>query len=130
MSPKAQDIDLEWAQMIVGIRLKVPDRWWNEYTIGTLNNNRIVSFDASKQMLQFLLDNPQWGIHPYDMAYKPIYLYANEEASTYPLFRLPQDAPTRQEVEVVVAREKHYVRTNVEDWEKIDVLGMVLLEGK
>ena len=40
---------------------------------------------------------------------------------TYPLFRLPQDAPTRQEVEVVVAREKHYVRINVEDWEKINV---------
>ena len=69
MAPKAPDLDLEWVKRIVGICLKVPDRWWNIYTSGTLNDGRIVSFDALKQMWQFLLDNPRSGIHPYDMAY-------------------------------------------------------------
>ena len=42
-------LDIEWAKSLVGIRLRVPDYWWNGFSSRNLNDGKIESFDISTE---------------------------------------------------------------------------------
>jgi hypothetical protein len=70
MAPKKALIDVEWAESLLGIRLKVPDHWWRGYSTRGLNSGKITSFDASQQKWMLVIDSEPDGEYP--MAYDAI----------------------------------------------------------
>ena len=125
MAPKVSGIDLEWASSLEGLRVKVPNRWWYGYTDGRLNDGRIGEFHASTELWDLILDDSSWGI--FGINYEALYQYADESASTYEDYRcsLLMNVVGAVDEEIIVVdtggTEKKYVRTDTEDWKKINV---------
>ena len=115
-------IDPEWADELVGLRLKVPANWWVGYTTRELHDGKITSFDEDKQKWNFELDSEPDAF--YSMAYEAVYEYVDEGASTYDDYHLPAE-PTmeEEEEEEVVGRGNHrrYSKTDCNDWNTVDV---------
>ena len=74
-------IDSEWADELIGLRLKVPANWWVGYTTRELHDGKITSFDELQQKWNFELDSEPDALYP--MAYEAVYEYVDEGASTY-----------------------------------------------
>ena len=123
VGPRTDNIDLEWANKLEGLRVKVPNRWWANYTDGRLNDGRIGTFDPSSNLWELILDDQTWGI--FNMRYDAIYQYTDELASTFENYRanLLMNAVSAADEEIVVTGEAEtkYVRTNPMDWKKINV---------
>jgi hypothetical protein len=46
MASRANKIDIEWANSLVGLPLKIPDNWWVGYTGSYLHDGKLVAFDV------------------------------------------------------------------------------------
>ena len=75
MASKRPTIDAEWAESIVGLRLRVPDCWWVGYNSREANDGKLKSFDVSSQKWMLELDSDKGTEYP--IAYTAIYQYAD-----------------------------------------------------
>ena len=118
MAPKPTKLDTEWAESLVGLRLKVPDYWWVGWSGRNFNDGKIDSYDSSTQKFNLILDSDP--SYPYPMAYDAVYEYADQEASTFDAFNLPPDAVLQplEEEEIGVDAAKYKVTVGA-DWQKI-----------
>ena len=80
MAPQTK-IDNEWAESIIGLRLKVPDHWWSGCNGRDLHDGKIASFDEAKQKWNFICDSEP--VESYLMAYEAVYKYVHKNASTW-----------------------------------------------
>jgi hypothetical protein len=46
MASRANKIDIEWSNSLVGLPLKIPDNWWLGYTGSYLHAGKLVAFDV------------------------------------------------------------------------------------
>jgi hypothetical protein len=54
--PKQPPISTEWAQLLIGLSMKVPENWWVGGIGFNLHDGRIDSFNISSQKWNLLLD--------------------------------------------------------------------------
>ena len=47
--PRRRLIDSEWAETLVGLRMKVPANWWNSIRTRELHDGKIKSFNVLEQ---------------------------------------------------------------------------------
>ena len=93
-APMRHLIDSEWAETLVGLRMKVPSNWWNGIRTRELHDGKIKSFDELQQKWMLELDSEP--DNEYGMAYEAVHAYVDEGSSTYKDYRLPAD-PKREE---------------------------------
>ncbi|KAL3773343.1 hypothetical protein ACHAW5_010020 [Stephanodiscus triporus] len=91
---KPMVIDQEWALSLVGLRLKVPEKWWNGYTGNTLYAGQIaaVNFSDNAKPFMFELDNEE-NDESYRMRYDAVLCYADKGHPTHSSFNLPAEPP-------------------------------------
>jgi hypothetical protein len=78
MASRANKIDIEWANSLVGLPLKIPDNWWVGYTGSYLHDDgKLVAFDVVNTKWCFELDDQDDDGH-YLIAYDAVCEYSNE----------------------------------------------------
>jgi hypothetical protein len=60
-TPIEQSISVEWAESLIGLSMKVPDHWWDDFHGYKLHNGKIVSFDIDSQRWNLLLATREDG---------------------------------------------------------------------
>jgi len=99
-------IDQEWAESLIGLRVKVPEGWWDgasgsDLFMGTI---RGVNFnDTAERYFQFECDGDDVPGRLYPMRYDAVLHYADEEDERYSQFRLlssPPGNPDGEEVRI------------------------------
>ena len=101
------DIDREWAQSLVSLRMKVPDHWWDGCTGRELYEGIIaaVNFDDhGDRFFQLELDEEKGVLYP--MRYDAVLHYADEEHSQFSSFQLPADPPSNPANERIRVRRR------------------------
>ena len=88
MAPRTKKIDVEWADSLVGLSVKIPDHWWVGYTGSYKHDGKIMSFDIVSQKWFIELDD-QDDDDQYLIAYDAILEYCNKLHSTIDSFHLP-----------------------------------------
>jgi hypothetical protein len=79
----------EWAALLVGLYMEVPNNWWPAFSDQALNAGRIAGVDfniKTDNRFQFKLDNEQ-GVY-YAMRYVPVVRFADETHHSFSLFCL------------------------------------------
>jgi hypothetical protein len=78
--PKQPQISTEWAQLLIGLSMKVPQNWWVGCSGYNLHDGRIDSFDISTQKWNLLLDARD-DDDMYLIAYDAVYMirFTNDE---------------------------------------------------
>lgn len=107
-----------WAESLVGLRMKVEDRWWQGYTTTNLNPGCIGAVDfANEHGAIFVFQNDEDG-EQYHMRYDAVLKYADEEDRNFYKFHLPEALladPANEEVTVSRRRrcrgQRHRQRT-------------------
>ena len=87
-------INPEWAATLIGLRMKVPERWWAGCTGSKLFHGQIIAIDFSddaERYFQFELDSEK-GAH-YLIRYDAVLHYADEDHQSYGSFLLPSAPP-------------------------------------
>ncbi len=98
-------IDSEWAEMLVGLRLNIPNKWWLGFRDGGLNRGKIAAMTldlSSSYYFQVELDDEP-GVH-YAMRYDSVLLYADNEQPGFSQFCLPLCCPGNSEDKVAQVR--------------------------
>ena len=70
MAPKVALIDTEWAISLIGMRMKVPDNWWNRCKGRNLHDGKISSYKESTQKWMLVIDSEP--DNEYGMAYQAV----------------------------------------------------------
>ena len=97
-------IDQEWAESLIGLRVKVPEGWWDGASgsalfMGTI---RSVDFnDTAERYFQFECDGDAVPGRLYPMRYDAVLHYADEEDERYSQFRLLSSPPANPDGEEV-----------------------------
>ena len=120
MPPKGAElpsINLEWAESLIGLCMKVPDHWWSGCKGRNLHDGRIESFDISEQKWNLKLDSKEEHF-PYLMAYDAVCKYSNEESSTFNEFHLTF-LPVRDGDEEIETENNRYTKTSSTQWDKV-----------
>jgi hypothetical protein len=115
--PKQPPISTEWAQLLIGLSMKVPENWWVGGIGFKLHDGEIDSFDISSQKWNLLLDARDEPF-PFLMAYDAMYEYVDEDSSTYHEYQLTYDPVLDgdDEIETEVAT---YTKTTSEEWNQV-----------
>jgi len=82
-------INSEWAEMLIGLRLNIPNKWWPGFRDGGSNHGKISATNlnpSSSYFFEVELDNEP-GAH-YAMRYDSVLLYADDEQPGFAQFRL------------------------------------------
>ena len=114
-------IDVEWAEALIGLRVKVPDHWWVGFNSRSINDGKISSFDPTQQKWMLVVDSEPDAEYP--IAYEAIYSYADEGASTFEDFvnKLYGEPVRCGDDEFVVGNNRQkFSKTNKEDWSRVD----------
>ena len=87
-------IDQEWAATLIGLRLKVPERWWAGCTGSKLFHGKIIAIDFSDDAKRYFKFEPdsEKGAH-YPIRYDAVLHYADEDHQSYSKFLLPSVPP-------------------------------------
>jgi hypothetical protein len=99
-------IDREWAESLKGLRMNVPDDWWDGFTGHKLNGGVIARVDFGidgNKYFQLELDGERSAFYP--MRYDAVVRYADETHRAFSSFRLPAHAVSNPAQEVVVVEE-------------------------
>jgi hypothetical protein len=84
--------DQKWASSLVGLRLKVPEHWWNGCTGNTLYAGRISAINVSDHRQRYFTLEMDTG-EEYPVRYDAVLCYADREHLTYSGFNLPEKPP-------------------------------------
>ena len=87
LSNKWHIIDEEWAQRLIGLRMKIRGTWWSAEWGIQLYDGLITSYDHSIRRWKVTMDDDS---ESYDIRYDAVIQYADEEASTFEQFNLPE----------------------------------------
>jgi hypothetical protein len=82
MASRRNKIDIEWALLLVGLPVKIPDHWWIGYTGLYLHNGKLMAFDVVNQRWLIELDD-QDDDYQYLIAYGAVCEYSNRQHSTF-----------------------------------------------
>jgi hypothetical protein len=82
MTSRTDKIDIEWANSLVGLPVKVPDNWWVGYTGTYLHDGKLMAFDVVNQKWLIELDD-QDDDDQYLIAYDDVCEYSNKQHSTF-----------------------------------------------
>ena len=91
---KPVSIDPEWAASLVGLRMKVPKRWWDGCTGNKLFHGEVTAIDftdGAERYFKFRLDSEKGSSYP--MRYDAILHYADDEHPRYSAYLLPSAPP-------------------------------------
>ena len=109
-------VDSEWATSSRGLRLKIPDNWWNGCSGNQLNAGTIKSIklndNAGRHFVVELDDDKQRNQtlrRPvvYQLRYNAVLLYADKTDNEFPRFHLPARQPSPpQDEQVRVHRDR------------------------
>ena len=100
-------IDSEWAGCLVGLRMKVPDHWWQGQNGNNLHDGRLTFFEETVSRWGLVLDDVD-DDEPYLMRYDAVLKYCDIDASTYANYTLPAK-PIKQPEQEAVIHGKTYV---------------------
>jgi len=128
MAPRTILIDDEWASKLVGIRVAVPNHWWQGLRGQKLWNGQVVSFNSSEQKWMFVvLDKPEE--EEYGLNYQALleYIDVNVESNKHYTTINPHLMPSEPfrgngEEELAIAAEgviTKYKRTPDDQWRQI-----------
>jgi hypothetical protein len=94
-------IDSEWVEMLVGLRLNIPNKWWPGFRDGRLNQGKIagITLDSLSSYYFQVELNDEPGVH-YAMRYDSVLLYEDDEQPGFSRFCLPLCCPGNPEDEV------------------------------
>ena len=56
-------IDSEWAEQLLGLRLKVPSHWWQGHSGNDVHDGKLSSFDEEVSKWELILDDIDRGVH-------------------------------------------------------------------
>ena len=84
-------IDPRWASSLVGLKLKVPENWWKDYTRSTLCDAVVVQIDYANKDDRFFVIECEG--HRYNMRYDAVKKYANQNQRGFNKFILPDKSP-------------------------------------
>ena len=96
-------IDREWAGSLKGLRMNVPDNWWDGFTGHNLNGGVIARVDFGidgNKYFQLELDGERGAYYP--MHYNAVVRYADKTHRAFSSFHLPAHAVSDPAQEVVV----------------------------
>ena len=96
-------IDTEWAESLVGLRVKVPDSWWVNFDGGELNVGVIAAVDFTQPRqtyFQLEIDSELGAYYP--MRYDSVFSFVDIEQEDFKRFRLPRYALANPEGEQVL----------------------------
>ena len=111
-------IDTEWAQSLVGLRLKIPDHWWPDYDGDTLNPGKIgrVDFTQTNNRYFVFIPNDAEDPGPYYLRYDTIFHYADHNQRNFSSYQLPRHPPPNPDGdEVQVRRQQRIQRSSNDD---------------
>jgi hypothetical protein len=49
MPPRPPRIDSCWVESLLGLRVRIPDHWWIDYTGSYLHDGKLIAFDVVNQ---------------------------------------------------------------------------------
>ena len=58
VAPGVVSVDREWAESLIGLRMRVPESWWVSYTSNNLCPCRISAIDFSDEHERFFVLQP------------------------------------------------------------------------
>jgi len=90
-------IDPNWALSLVGLRLNIPENWWNECTGNTLYAGRISAINFSDHRQRYFTLEMDTG-EKYRVRYDVVLCYADREHLTNSGFNLPEKPPADPDV--------------------------------
>ena len=100
---EASSIDYEWAKSLVGLRMIVPEKWWNGCSTFEPNEGVIIGFDPNTTKERYFLlqldseSNPaRHSSGPYQMRYDAVYKYADTYDEDYSTYDLPEEPGLHQ----------------------------------
>jgi hypothetical protein len=115
MTSTRNKIDIEWANSLVGLPVRIPDNWWVGYTGTYLHDGRIVSFDSVNQKWSLLLENED-DDDEYLMAYEAVCEYSNKQHLTFNQYQLPSELVLEGDDEIETEEGKLYSLTPTDEW--------------
>ena len=111
------NVDTKWAETMIGLRLSIPNHWWEGWTGNTLNPGRIEEYDADLARWKFKLDDVSYP-EPIDLRWDAVVKYADETHPMFENYQLPAYPVTPLELEMATTK-KTYKKTAEEDWERL-----------
>jgi hypothetical protein len=57
MASRSNKIDIEWANSLVGLPMKIPDKWWVGYTGLYLHDSKLVASDVVNKKWCFVTED-------------------------------------------------------------------------
>ena len=109
-------INSEWAEMLIGLRLNIPNKWWPGFRNGGSNRGKITTTNLNPSSSYFyeveLDDEP--GAH-YAMRYDSVLLYADEEQLGFAQFHLPSCCQANPDDKIARVRVPKKIRWMVDD---------------
>jgi hypothetical protein len=121
-APTVNKIDIEWAESLVGLAMKVPDHWWESYKGSNKNDGKIVSFDVVNQKWNLLLDD-QDDDDQYLIAYDAVCEYCNKQHSTFSRYFLPSELVLEGDDEIETEDGTLYSLTPSDEWTRVGIEG-------
>jgi hypothetical protein len=119
MASRANKIDIEWANSLVGLPLKIPDNWWVGYTGSYLHDGKLVAFDVVNRKWCFELDDQDDDDH-YLIAYDAVCEYSNKQHSTFNRYQLPSELVLEGDDEIETEDGTLYSLTPTAEWSRVD----------
>ena len=93
--PVDEAIDLRWARSYVGMRMNVPEYWWDGWNGRQKYPGRIVEYNTGLSKWMLVLDDQDYR-ESYPMRWDAVRLFANDDRYTH-LPHLPQTLPLSAE---------------------------------
>jgi hypothetical protein len=142
---KPMAVDQKWASSLVGLRLKVPAHWWNNWSGNTLYAGQIADInfsDDAKRYFMLKLDSEE-NRNLYPLRYDAVLCYADKEHPTHSRFDLPEKPPApadpnvtesgnrkcREELVQAVPKAKKLQKTSHKAAKKLSI-GCIKSKGK
>jgi hypothetical protein len=94
-------IDLEWVELLVGLRLIIPTSWWPAYHDNGFNLGRIATINLDKPQAYYFQVQLDDNESLYGMLYKSVLLYVDSNQPGFTKFRLPACCPGNFDKEMV-----------------------------
>ena len=116
--PKHPPINIEWAESLIGLSMKVPDNWWVGCNGYNLHDGKIESFDIDSQKWNLLLDSRDEPI-PYLIAYDAVCMYSDEDSSTFHEYHLTYEAVRDGDEEIETEEGIRYTKTPASEWDQV-----------
>jgi hypothetical protein len=119
MASRTNKIDIEWANSLVGLQVRIPDNWWVGYIGSYLHDDKLVAFDVVNQKWCVDQDDQDDDDH-YLTAYDAACEYYNKQHSAFNRYQLPSELVLEGDDEIETEDGTLYSLTPTEEWSRVD----------